>query len=290
LQLYPNLNEIVLNFVSIDNCLYLYHIIKYYNRFKQYLQNFKQIKFRIVDENYKAYNEIYVKYSYLDFCMKFFKNVFEPNVKQKVYLSFNYSNIDVVHNYLNYDIIINSFFIDKQTVLYNLEEFKKYNIYYSIKGNYDFKFKINKINDMNKYFIIKNDLIEHIKPNYIYKVKYLDNFELYYHLFKIKHTNLQYLREYITNANNIINTIYNKRIKPHMIEFCLNIHNMYKYGVINIYENIIDNIVIYNKFNLLNKIRNINVFKYFLFNKAKFKHSLFKHNLLILDIKKYIRY
>ena len=101
LQLFPNLNEIVLNFIFIVNHLYLFHIIKYYNKFKQYLQNVKQIKFRIVDENYKAYNEIYVKYDNLSFYMEFFKNVFEPNVKQKVYLTFNYSNIDVVYNYLN---------------------------------------------------------------------------------------------------------------------------------------------------------------------------------------------
>ena len=283
LQSFTNLNEIVLNFVSLD-WLYLFDIINYYNRFKRIIKN-KQIKFRFVNENYKAYNKIYVRYQNIDYYMEFFKNIFEPNVKQKVYLLFDNDVINDVYKYTNYNILIDLFDINKYEILNNFEKFKKYNIYYTVLPNYKYKFKINKINDINRYFIIDNNLIKYVKPNYIYKVKYLDDFNLYYQLFKIKHMNLNYLNNYITNANDIINTIYDKDIRLYKIEFCSIIVNMYKYGVINIYEDIIDDMVVYNKFELIIRIKDISPFKYFIDEKSTIKHSF-----LMFDINHYIRY
>ena len=135
LKLYPNLNEIVLNIVedleNVDTNIVLNEAKYYYNKFKDTNKN---IKFNILRKNYTPYKEIYIE-GIDDDNEEFFKNVFEPNVKQKVYICFYglyyIDDLLKLSKYKNYDILFDLYNV-RINKLNKLNKVKDYKIYYII--------------------------------------------------------------------------------------------------------------------------------------------------------------
>lgn len=158
--------------------------------------------------------------------------------------------------------------------------FKTYNIYYYY--NSDIKVKINDISDIEKYF--SNDF--KFKRRYINKIKYIKDFNKYYILFKLKNMDLTYLNNYILNANNIINDINtSKYYNPYVYSY-IKLINMYKYGVKNIYEDLLNFNIIKKRLYISLTIGNIeNIHKYI--RSIKYYNI---HNEICKEIKHYIKY
>jgi len=289
LNKFSNLNEIVLNIVEdLENSNtndVLNEARYYYNKFKD---TFKNIKFNILTKNYTPYKEIYIE-GIDDDNEEFFKNIFEPNVKQKVYIYFYglwYRNdLSVLSKYKNYNILIDLLHV-KINILNILNKFKDYKIYFTIFDNFYLKF-VN-LNDIYKYFIIKDNVIYGIKPRYDKNLKFIIDIELYNQIFKLIHTNLNYLREYITNADSVINEINNSK-GGYDCHNELNVCNMYKYGVKNIYsENILDSDAVYNILNLNDYIKNVNIIAWLKCKKINIPYYCYYD--LFKEIELYVRY
>ena len=263
LQLYPNLNEIVLNFIIYSNIItysdFLKNVKTCYNKFKQVLQKIN-IKFNFISQDNKVYKELYIDDFYIyDNIKPFFKNIFIPNVKQKVYINC-YFNFDIMLNkeFKDYNIVLIPYKIDINKLQNIINNYKNYKIYIAYDNKFTFKIKAKNINNIEEYFVIKNNIIKGFKPRYNNKIEYIKYFDMYYDLFKFKHINLNYLREYITNADNIINEIYEDNF-IFMPPAGLYIIKMYKYGVKNIYiENVIDYNVVDIKLDLTMYFKYIN--------------------------------
>ena len=285
---FPNLNEIILNFITDSNtCDYdsfLEEIKFCYNKFKNFSQD-KQlnIKFNFISQNYKPYEEICISDYIINENEEFFKNIFEPNVKQKVYIDYCSSNYSNIVKFKNYNIILDLYGCHfNEMVNFN---FNNYNIYCT---DYDsnYNIKINNINDVKKYFIIKNNIIFRFKTRYKDKIGYINDIKYFnkcYQLFKIRHTDLNYLNNYITNANHIIDNIHNYDINFNL--YNLKIINMYKYGVKNIYSNnVLDFNIVHKKFDISSYIStNINCM-------LRYKNIRFDVERLCDEITYYIKY
>ena len=243
LKTFENLNEIVLNFIEYNNIINdtMYWYKKYYNLFKTYTNI--PIKINICDYNYKSYKYLFVKDNIVSNIIKSFKQPINILISS---LSESYlKNVN-----LNYDLVYEFETLENIKPIFNKYQQIK-NIYPNIKlyftyNNTLIKAKIEEPNDFYKYFIVNNEyyVIGILKPQvyinkYITYLNSIQNFKMYYELFKIRKTNLNYLNNYITDANSIINdiihfnmfvmnTLYNKKL--------IKIINMYKYGIKNIYN------------------------------------------------------
>ena len=85
---FPNLNEIILNFIIDSNCInndnFLENIKVYYDEFKQIN---KTIKINFISPSYKPYEELYINGMCIyDDIKPFFKNIFANFVKQNIYM------------------------------------------------------------------------------------------------------------------------------------------------------------------------------------------------------------
>ena len=285
LQLFPNLNEIVLNFVSPSNIIdYKLKVFKYY--YDKFKENIK-IKINIISQSYKPYKEVYVILKSEDEYI--FKNIFEPNVKQKVYLMpTDINTYEDMLKFKDYNLIyeLHGLAIDETEEIVNIFKNLKLNIKYGI--NFEYDLKLNNINDIKKYCFIQNNHILGIKTCYKNKIEYIEHFKDYYDLFKLKNTNLNYLREYITNIDGLINNI--DKICYSGLQFYLYIIRMCKYGVKNIYiEGPIEYDIMYNKLCLYNYINNINAIVWLKCKKINIK-AYHNYKKLFKEIENYIKY
>ena len=289
LSKFSNLNEIILNIVvdleNIDSNNLLYEVKYYYSKFKD---TFKNIKFNILTKNYIPYKEIYIDLINDDI-IEFLKNIFIPNVKQKVYIYFYglwyRTDLSILSKYKNYDILIDLLHV-KINKLNILNKLKDYKIYYTIYD--DYYFRLTNLNDIEKYFVIKDNVIYGIKPRYNKTIRYIDNIELYSQIFKLKHTNLNNLNNFITNADSIIDEINNSKC-GHGCHNNLKVYNMYKYGVKNIYsEDVLDNDTIYDILNLNDYIKNVNIIVQLKCRKVNM--SYYYYSDLFKEIELYVRY
>ena len=228
LQSFPNLNEIILNFVSPSQVIYDYLlkiIEKYYNKFKKYT-NFTKIKIRIVDENGISYKEIHIEVNTM---FNKIENIL-PNFEQPFYIYFDdiltYKISDIV-KFVGYNIVIRCDFYNITELNNYLKVFNYQNIYLKVVDSE--KKLIESYEDIKKYFKIDEDNdIRDIKPIYnIYniKTKYNNTFkEWYYKLFKFKNTDTSYLNDYVYNLEECNDE-----------ETLMMINDMYKYNVKNMY-------------------------------------------------------
>jgi len=230
LKQFPNLNEIILNYVINVNCISfieLKEIEKIYNVFKQY---FKNIKFNIIDEHLNKYEDIYID----SFDLKFTYNVFLNNVL---------NDINILLWFYNLNLII--FNENNEIMKISVNDLSlKYNIVYYVNSMDELNEIKNKLKDYkNIYFTNKNtDNIKindkyniDIDDNEIYKIfakdrfmrsnsYYIKNFPYYYEIMKLKINDIKTfnkLKNIIVNYVHIDYGIFNVLIP----------YKLYKYGV-----------------------------------------------------------
>ena len=284
LKLFPNLNEIILNIIYYRCDIEIYELNKlekYYNIFKSLN---KQIKFKILDKNLNEYNKIFVYNAYIK-GNDFLKNIFIPNLLQKYYITI--SSVDRntfnFNNYNNVLITVNK--VDDIIRYMNLR-----NVYFT----YDmlpYALKINNIDDIYKYFIVDNrkiiNGIKYVNQSLNY-LQYIKHFPMYYEICKFKHDNntFAYLNNYITSANNIRFPLLVSPFDTMSFDFILHVLKMYKYGVKNIYDNILNYNTIIMKYQIITMDKDELIYYSVLLSKDKYL-MLDKYLISLHKLKKY---
>jgi len=287
----PNLNEILLNFVCKSNFVNdktFNIIVKYYIKFQKLNKSNKNIKINIVNNKYNDYKEIFVEPNDID--EKFYTEyILVPHAKQKVYI--------VVNNYINekyeslldekYNLIFDCHNLNMDKINEYSEICKKYNINYSIGGYCGYNIKFKTISD--KYFDVYKNVFVDIKQKYrqLNFPSILKDINMYCKIFKIKHENLDYLNDYITCASEYIDILKHSNEKYNTFYYS-NIVDFYKYGVKNIYSDIMQHLVVLDKLDIAIKIKHINVNNYL--RCVKFKQNYYLRYYLYNEINRYVRY
>ena len=286
LNKFSNLNEIVLNIINLTNDIEILTITNL-KKLLNLMKINKPIKFNFISKNYKPYKEIHINgYDIKNSDIEFFENVFEPNVKQKVYVCFEALDYMNILKFKKYNILIDLYGYSLNTIENVIIKLKQLNIKsYYFTDFYNCQIKVNNINDIKKYYIVINEVILVIKTCYENEIKYINDLKLYSNIFKVRHTNLNYLREYVTCSNKIVNEI-NDNSFININKNNLKIINMYKYGVKNIYrEGAIDYNIIFEKFNISYYISRVIISIW-----LKYKYVYSKNRRLHEEIKYYIQY
>ena len=293
LQNFENLNEIVLNFKQLTNLLYNYKInysiITMCNYIKQYINI--PIKINVLNTNGNNYDFLLAQYNDLseenfDFIIKHFKQPINILIDKNTNISHiidkfknNYEFVYTIDGNENIEYVFNMY--------KNLKRIHKdLNLCFAY-NDMSVKYKINELTDFYKYFAISNfrNNIVGVKYPYhcafLFVSQYINLFSDYYTILKLKHTDLSYLHNFITDSEHIINDIMNLNINiiypDTNLKVIINFTKLYKYNIKNIYQDILDVNVVYDKIMIGSELKNEykDIFK---------KHKYKKHYVEIKDL------